>query len=56
MPVRRLLVGVGNFQNRFLAEGLADELHTNGQAVGKTGRYGDSGQAGDVYRHGADIA
>jgi len=56
MPLGRLLIGVGDLQNRFLPEGLADNLHADGQAVGKASRNGNGGQAGDIYGQGTDVA
>ncbi len=55
MPVRHLLVGVAYLEDGFLGEGLADYLESYGQPVGKSGGDGDGGQAGDVYRQGADV-
>ena len=55
MPVGRLLVGVGDFEDGFFGEGFADNLHTNRQPVGKASGDGDSRHSGDIYRQGADI-
>ena len=55
MPISRLLIGVGDFKEGFFAEGLADNLHTYRQAIGKAGRYRNRRYAGDVYRQGTDI-
>ena len=55
MPLGCLLVGVGDFEDGFLAEGLADYLHAYRQSIGKAGGDGDSRQTGNVYRQGADI-
>ena len=55
MPVGCLLVGVGDFEQRFLAEGLTDNLHAYGKSISKAGGDGDSWQAGDIYGQGADI-
>ena len=56
MPFGCLLVGVGDFEEGFFAEGLADNLHAYGQPIGKASRDGDSGYTRNIYGQGADIA
>ena len=55
MPGGCLFVGVGDFQDGLFAEGLADNLHADGQPVGEAGGDRYCRQAGDVHRYGADI-
>ncbi len=55
MPLGCLLIGVGDFEEGFLSKGLADNLHPYRQTVGKAGWNGNSRQAGNIYRQGADI-
>ena len=55
VPLGCLFVGVGDFEQGFLAEGLADNLHTDRQPIGKASRDRNRRQAGNVYRQGADI-
>ena len=56
MPIGGLLVGVGDFEDGLLREGLADNLHPYRQPVGKASRDGDSRQSGNIYGQGADVA
>ena len=42
VPLRCLLVGVGDFEYGFFTEGLADNLQTYGQPIGKASRDGNS--------------
>ena len=55
MPLCCLLVGISDFEDCFLGEGLADNLKADGKSVAEAGRDGDGRQAGDVYWDGADI-
>jgi len=55
MPLRRLFVGVGGFEEGFLTKGLADNLHAYGQAVGETGGDGNTRETGNIYGQSADV-
>ena len=55
MPLGCLLVGVGDFEDGFLTKGLADNLHADGQPIGKASGDRNSWQAGNIYGEGADI-
>lgn len=56
MPLGCLFVGVGDVQKGLFAEGLADNLHPDGQAIPEARREGDGGDARDIDGQGADIA
>ena len=56
MPLSRLLVGVGDLEDGFLGEGLADNLQADGQAVSKAAGDGNGRHTGNIYRQGTDIA
>ncbi len=56
MPLSCLLVGVGDFEEGFFAEGLADNLHAYWQSIGEAGRNRNSWHAGNVYRQEVAVA
>ena len=55
MPFGGLLVGIGDFEDGLFAEGLADNLHADGQPIGKAGGDGNPGEAGNIYGQGANV-
>ncbi|GAI14711.1 unnamed protein product, partial [marine sediment metagenome] len=44
---------MGDFEDGFFGEGLADNLHPNREPIGEAGRYGNSRQSRNIYRQGA---
>ena len=50
VPVCDLLVGIADLEQRFFGEGLANNLHADGQSLRETGRDGDAGNTGNIDR------
>src|SRR5690606_35648825 len=55
VELRHLLIGPRELQQATVLKALADELQSDGQAVGETTRNGNGRQAGQVDRYGANV-